>query len=50
MFKKLVKMVMEAKTQDELNAACGAIDRAFQTEKIKADENEILYGLVNRLY
>lgn len=50
LFKALMARVLEAKTEDEVNAVCADIDRAYQSEKIKWDENELLYRLVNRLH
>ena len=50
LFKELLKRAMTVTTNDQLNTLCSDIDRAFQSEKIKADENEILYRLINQLY
>lgn len=50
LFKELLKRAMTVTTNDQLNILCSDIDRAFQSEKIKADENEILYRLINQLY
>ena len=49
MFKALLVRAMEVKTESELTRLCADIDWNFQHEKIKADENEILYRLINRL-
>lgn len=50
LFKELLKRAMTVTTNDQLNILCSDIDRAFQSEKIKSDENEILYRLINQLY
>lgn len=46
MFKKLVKMIAEIETTVEFDEACGAIDRAFDREKISWDDHETLYTLL----
>lgn len=46
MFKKIVKQIAEIETTVEFDAACGAIDAAFQKEKISWDDHETLYGLL----
>lgn len=51
MFKELLKMAMAAKTVEQYNAACGAVDNAFNHDKIKWNDHEILYevlGLVSK--
>jgi len=50
LFKALLARALQVKTEQELNTLCADIDRAYQSEKIKADENELLYRLINRLY
>lgn len=50
LFKALLARVIEAKTDDEINMICADIDRAFQNEKIKYDENELLYRLINKMH
>lgn len=50
LFKVFLKRAMALKTKRDLDVLCGDIDYAFQSEKIKADENEILYQLINQLY
>lgn len=50
LFKALFARTLEIKSRAELDALCGDIDRAFQTDKIKPDENELLYRLINKLY
>ena len=46
MFKKLVKMIAEIETVSEFDEACGAIERAFDREKISWDDHETLYTLL----
>lgn len=46
MFKKLVAQIADIITQDDFDAACGAIDRAFQSEKITWKDYELLYRLL----
>lgn len=48
MFKKLLARAMEVKTSDELNALCWDIDRAYQSGKITAQDNELLYRFINK--
>lgn len=48
MFKKLIQMILEAETQQQINEACGAIDRAYQTEKITSKDNEQLYKMISQ--
>lgn len=50
LFKALMVRALDIKTDEELNQLCADIDRAYQSEKIKADENELLYRLLNRLH
>ena len=45
MFKKLVKMVSEIKTENDRDATFWQIDRAFEQEKISAADHELLYKL-----
>jgi hypothetical protein len=46
MFKKLVKMIAEIETVSEFDEACGAIDRAFDRDKITPADHETLYRLL----
>ena len=46
MFKKLIKMIAAIETNVEFDEACGAIDRAFDREKISWDDHETLYSLL----
>lgn len=50
LFKALMSRALEIKTDAELNQLCADIDNAYQHEKIKADENDLLYRLINKLY
>ena len=45
----LMARAMDIKTESQLNELYRAIDRAYQSEKIKADENELLYRLINKM-
>ena len=44
-FKKLVKMVSEIKTENDRDATFWQIDREFEQEKISAANHELLYKL-----
>lgn len=46
MFKKIVKQIAEIETRVEFDEACGAIDRAYDREKITWDDHETLYSLL----
>lgn len=46
MYKKLIQMLAEAKTRDDINKVCGAVDRAYQSDKITFKDNEQLYALI----
>ena len=50
LFKAFLARAMEIKTDEQLRQLCVDIDRAYQADKIKADENELLYRLLNKLY
>lgn len=50
LFKALMCRVLAAKTDAEWNQICGDIDRAYQHDRITADENDLLYRLINRLH
>lgn len=50
LFNALLVRAITARTETEWNVLCGDIDYAYQHEQIKADENEILYRLINRLH
>ena len=45
MFKKLVKMVSEIKTENDRDATFWQIDREFEQGKISAADHELLYKL-----
>ncbi|MBR2758406.1 MAG: hypothetical protein IKD52_10100 [Exiguobacterium sp.] len=49
-FKELIDEIIAAKNQKQLDRVCGAIDYAYQHEKITAADNERLYGLINKCY
>lgn len=46
----LVARALEAKTQTEVDTLCGDVDRLFQQERIKWQEHELLFRLIQRLY
>lgn len=46
MFKKLVKMISEIKSEGDCREAWGAIDRAFEDDRITFADHEMLYNLV----
>lgn len=48
-FKALMARALNITTETELNELCRDIDSAYQNEKIKADENELLYRLINKM-
>lgn len=50
LFKAFMARALGVKTDIELNILCADIDRAYQSGKLKADENELLYRLINRLH
>ena len=50
LFKAFMARALGVKTDAELNILCADIDRAYQSGKLKADENELLYRLINRLH
>lgn len=45
MFKKLVEMISEIKTENDRDTTFWQIDREFEQEKISAAEHELLYKL-----
>ena len=45
MFKKLVQMITEIKTENDRDATFWQIDREFEQEKISAADHELLYKL-----
>lgn len=49
MFKKLVALILEVETHDDLNHVCGEIDRAYQSDKISAKDNDLLYKMVSKI-
>ena len=48
MFKKLLARAIEIETKTQLDELCGDIDRAYQSGKITAKDNELLYRLINK--
>jgi len=49
MYKKIVQIIIDAVTEEEMNHACGEIDRAFQAGKITWNDNEQLYDIVAKV-
>ena len=46
---KLVALILEVETHDDLNHVCGEIDRAYQSDKISAKDNDLLYKMVSKI-
>lgn len=46
----LVARILEAKSQTEIDVLCGDIDKLFDREKIKWDEHELLFRMIQKLY
>lgn len=46
----LIARALEAKSQLDLDTLCVDIDKLFQQERIKWQEHEMLFRLINRLY
>ena len=46
----LISRAIEAKSQTELDTLCGDVERLFQQERIKWQEHEIIFRLINKLY
>lgn len=46
----LIARALEATSQLELDTLCVDIDKLFQQERIKWQEHEMLFRLINRLY
>ena len=49
MFKKLVVMISTIETQEDFNIVWGAIDTAFQHEKISWNEHQTLFNLIKKI-
>ncbi len=49
LFLSLMARALEATTQEQIDTLCGDIDRLYQQEKIKWDEHEMLFRLINKL-
>ncbi len=49
MYKKLVQMIIEAETPDDINEVCGKIGKAFESEKISWKDHEQLFDLVAKI-
>lgn len=46
----LIARALEAKSQLDIDTLCVDIDKLFQQERIKWQEHEMLFRLINRLY
>lgn len=49
MYKKLVQMLIDANTGQEINRAGSEIDKAFEKEKITWKDHEQLYSLLSKI-
>lgn len=49
MYKKIIQMLIEAETQEDISRVCGTIDREFQNGKISWKDNEQLYDMVAKI-
>lgn len=49
MYKKIIQMLIEAETEEDISKVCSTIDHAFQGEKISYKNNEQLYDLVAKI-
>lgn len=48
LFKVLLMRALTIKSEGELNQLCRDIDYWFQHDKLDAEQNEILYKIVNK--
>lgn len=49
MYKKIIQMLIEAETAEDIGKVCGTIDREFQNGKISWKDNEQLYNMVAKI-
>ena len=49
MYKKIIQMLIEARTHEDINKITAEIDRAFQHDKLTWKDNEQLYDLVAKI-
>lgn len=49
MYKKIIQMLIEAETEEDINKVCSTIDREFQNGKISWKDNEQLYDMVCKI-
>ena len=49
MYKKLVQMLIDAVTAEDMNKACAEISKAYQMGKISYKDNEHLYDLAAKI-
>lgn len=46
----LIARIITAQTDAEWNQICGDVDTLYQQERIKWQEHELLYRMINRLH
>ena len=49
MYKKIIQMLIEAESAEDIGKVCAQISRAFQDGKITAKDNEQLFDLVSKI-
>lgn len=50
MYKKLVQMIIDTNSEDDLNVTCSMIHRAFNDGKISFKDHEQLFALINKIF
>lgn len=50
MYKKLVQMIIDTNSEDDLNVTCAMIHRAFNDGKISFKDHEQLFALINKIF
>lgn len=50
LIQNLIARALEAKSQLEIDTLCRDVDALFQHERIKWQDHELLFRLINRLY
>lgn len=50
MYKKLVQMIIDANSEEDVNVTCSMIDRAFNDGKISWKDHEQLYALIEKIF
>ena len=46
----MVARILAAQTDNEWNEICGDVDVLYQADRIKFDDHEMLYRLIDRLH